>query len=167
MPTRLSATFVINLLDEENEPEQAGEQEWQRATEQEQPCATEQKLQHTVHERAHLYRRLCRHALCRTEQERPYATAQEQESAATQELRCASLNERACASILAQPLDRPLHLAPVRSPIPRQEWVAAISAIIAPDADRAVARVYGTHDANVLVARLGDLLGPQVTPATK
>ena len=54
---------------------------------------------------------------------------------------------------------------PVSTPIPRQEWVEALSAVLAPDARRvvcmgcAVRLVRGPLDANALVDRLERLLG--------
>ena len=66
---------------------------------------------------------------------------------------------------------------PVSTPIPRQEWAEALSAILAPDANHAVLApdahravrmgaavrlVRGPLDANALVHRLDRLLGPGV-----
>ena len=57
---------------------------------------------------------------------------------------------------------------PVSTPIPRQEWAQALSAVLAPDTCRAVRvgaavrLVRGPLDANALVRRLDRLLGPGV-----
>ena len=54
---------------------------------------------------------------------------------------------------------------PVSTPIPRQEWAEALSAVLAPDARRAVRMgaairlVRSPLDANALVRRLNHLLG--------
>jgi hypothetical protein len=168
MPIRRSAAAVINLLAEENEPEQAREPERPCVTEQERQRTAEQERQHTaereryhhapVLEWANVYTCVHRRPWSGAEQEWQSAAAQEWENAAAHHVWCAALSERSRVSILlTQPLERPF-LGPVSIPIPRQEWADTISAIIALDKVRS-ARIH-RHDANGLVDWLFDLLGP-------
>ena len=83
-------------------------------------------------------------------------------------MRCAAQQQRIHRRLPVVDTSSQLGTRPVSTPIPRQEWAEALSAVLAPDGRRAVRMgaavrlVCGPLDANALVRRLDRLLGPGV-----
>jgi hypothetical protein len=102
MPIRRSAAAIINLLDEENEPEQAEEPERPCAAKQERQRSTERERYHhaPVLERANVYTCVHRRPWSGVEQAWQSATAQERENAPAHQVRGAAVSERSRVRIL-------------------------------------------------------------------